>query len=119
MLEKTLFWTPRVLAILAIAFMFLFSFDSFSGNETFIRKTGGFLIHNIPVLILTVLLIVAWKSELAGGLLFCVSFLVAAIFFDSFTGNPASLIVITPFLLTGVLFLVHHILFKSPVKRQE
>ena len=30
----------------------------------------GFLIHNIPVLILIGILIVAWKKEFAGGLAF-------------------------------------------------
>jgi hypothetical protein len=39
-----------------------------------------------------------------------VSFIVASIFFKSFAGNPASLIVIVPFLITGILFIIHDFL---------
>jgi len=111
MKAKTLFWTPRILTILAILFMLMFSFDTFGGNEPFARKLLGFLIHNIPVLILIGVLIIAWKWEIIGGVLFIIAFIVASIYFKSFSGNPGSLIVIVPFLLTGILFILHHVLY--------
>jgi hypothetical protein len=36
-------------------------------------------------------------------------------FFHSFRGNPASLIVISPFFITGIMFILHHILY--PVRK--
>lgn len=111
MKEKILRWTPRVLAILALLFMLMFSFDVFEENAPFGRKMLGFLIHNIPVLILTVFLIIAWFQELIGGMLFILAFLIAAIVFKSFSGNPWSLIVIIPFLISGILFIFHSQLY--------
>ena len=112
MKEKTLYWIPRILAILAILFMLMFSFDTFGGNEPFSKQLLGFLMHNIPLLVLVIILVIAWKKELIGGVLFIVAFIAAGIFFDSFSDNPASLIVIAPFLITGVLFLVHHYIYE-------
>ncbi len=117
MKAKTLYWIPRILTILSILFMLMFSFDVFGGNEPLGRKLLGFLMHNIPVLILIGALIIAWKWEVVGGSLFIIAFIASCFFFRSFSGNPASLIVTTPFLITGILFIVHHLLYgKNPVK---
>jgi hypothetical protein len=117
MKAKTLYWIPRIFTILAILFMLMFSFDVFSGNETFGRKMLGFLMHNIPVLILIIVLVIAWKWEFIGGLLLVIAAIGGSIFFYSFTKNTGSLIVMTPFLITGLLFIIHHVLYvKNPGK---
>ena len=115
MISKVLYWIPRVLTILSILFMTMFSFDVFGGDESSGAKMLGFLIHNIPVLILIAILIIAWKWEVAGGALFIVASITGMFFFHSFRGNPASLIVISPFLITGIMFILHHILY--PVRK--
>jgi hypothetical protein len=107
---KILYWSPRILAIVAILFMMVFSLDCFDEGpvkDIFIC----FIMHNIPAFILIAVLIISWKWELIGGFLFVIAFIAAGIFFKSFTGNPASLIVIAPFLVTGALFLLHHFLY--------
>jgi len=106
MKNKLLYWTPRILAILAILFMMMFSMDCFEmgGKDALICL----VMHNIPALIIIIVLIIAWKWELIGGILFVVAFITAGIFFKSYSGNPASLIVISPFLLTGILFIIHY-----------
>jgi hypothetical protein len=116
MTNKLLYWIPRIFTIAAILFMLMFSFDSFGGDDPLSRKVLGFLVHNFPVFILTVFLIVAWKNGLVGGLLFIAAFIAGTIFFKSFSGNPGSLIVIVPFLITGIMFILYHILYgkKSP-----
>lgn len=117
MKEKVLYWVPRIFTIIAILFMLMFSFDSFEGESPLSDKLLGFLINNVPVLILFVVLIIAWKNELAGGLLFIAAFIAGAIFFKSFTGNPASLVVIVPFLITGIMFIIYHLLYgKKTIK---
>ena len=120
MASKILYWIPRILTILSILFMTMFSFDVFGGNESFGMKMLGFLIHNIPVLILIAILIIAWKWEVAGGALFILASITGTLFFHSFSGNPGSLIVISPFLLTGILFILHYVFFvRSSVKENE
>jgi hypothetical protein len=111
MKAKILYWIPRILTILAILFMLMFSLDSLGGNEPIGRKILRLLVHNIPALILIGILIIAWRKEVAGGILFIVAFIAAAIFFRTFAGNPGSLIVILPFPLTGILFILHHYLY--------
>jgi len=113
MASKILYWIPRILTLIAILFMLMFSFDVFEGNDPAGRKLLGFLVSNIPVMLLAIILIVAWKRELIGGILLIAAFIAASIFFHSFTGNPASLIVIIPFLITGLLFILHSWLYPA------
>ena len=116
MKSRILYWIPRVLAIISILFMAMFSLDAFDGNESFGMKMLGFLMHNIPVLIVTAILVIAWKWEVAGGILFIIAFITGTIFFHSFTGNPGSIIVIAPFLIIGILFIFHGFLY--PLKKK-
>jgi hypothetical protein len=113
MKEKALYFIPRIFTILAILFMGMFSLDAFAGTTTFGQKLLAFLMHNIAVLILTGILIVAWKRELLGGILFIVAAVAGLIYFHSFTGNPGSIVVIGPFFLTGVMFILHHVMFRK------
>lgn len=110
MKTKFLFWIPRIFTILAILFMFMFSLDAFSGDETFGKKMLGFLIHNIPVLLLTGVLIIAWKWEVIGGIIFIIASVAGSIFFRAFTGNPGSLAVMLPFFTVGILFILGNVL---------
>jgi len=89
--------------------MALFSLDSFGGNGSVWRKISVFLLHNIPVFLLIVILIIAWKREVTGGIILIVVSLAGGIFFHSFTTNPGSIPVIAPFFLEGLLFLLHGI----------
>jgi hypothetical protein len=111
MTAKILYWVPRILTILAILFMMMFSLDMIGENIPLGKKLLGLLIHNIPALILAGILVVAWKNELIGGLLFIVAFIAASIFFRSFAGNPGSFVVIIPFMITGILFILHSRLY--------
>ena len=110
MIIKILFWFPRVLAICAILFMLMFSLDVFEGPSSAGEMIKGFLIHNIPTIILLISLIIAWKSEKIGGLILILLFFALGIFFKAFTSNPASLIILIPVLLTGIMFILHGVL---------
>lgn len=113
MISKIFYWIPRILTIVALLFMTMFSLDVFGGNDTFGAQIIGFLMHNIPVLILLVILIIAWKWEIAGGVLFIVASLAGAYFYHAFTGNPWSLVVIGPFFLTGILFIIQGLVYRE------
>ena len=64
---KVLHWTPRIICILAILFISLFSFDSFSSERNFWQNATAFLMHNIPSFVLLAVLIVAWKWKKWGN----------------------------------------------------
>jgi hypothetical protein len=103
-------WLARVLSMVAILFLLLFSFDAFGGDEPFGRQLTGFLIQNIPAFVLILSLVIAWKYEIAGGVLFLLAFAAMAVWFKSFAGNSASLIVISPFFIAGCAFIIHALL---------
>jgi hypothetical protein len=101
-------WTARILMIVAILFMLMFSFDVFEGDSSLGNKLLGFLMHNIPVLILAVILAIAWKKELWGGILIVLAAIAMMFYFHVFTGNWGALIILVPFLVAGILFIVCH-----------
>jgi hypothetical protein len=118
MAERILYWFPRLLTILALLFMLMFSFDIIGMDGPLTKKLRGLLIHNIPVFVLAAILIISWKREMTGGILFIAAFIAASIYFRSFSGNPGSLVVILPFLITGILFILHHVKYsKSDTKK--
>ena len=120
MIKKNLFWIPRILTFLSLLFMTMFSFDVFNGTQPFVMKLLGFIVQNIPVMILIVIFIIAWKWELAGGILFVIASVSGTFYYHSFSGNPGSLVVIAPFLLAGVLFILYNILYgKSSAMKSD
>ena len=114
---KILHWAPRIICILAILFISLFALDSFSPDLTIWQQIGAFLIHLIPSFLLLVLLIVAWKREFIGGIIFTLIGLGFSpfIFVHNYKMNQSvwiSLIIVlvitVPFIIAGILFIVSH-----------
>jgi hypothetical protein len=68
--SKFLFWTPRIISILFILFLSLFSLDVFDGNYGFWGTILALLMHNIPVFFLIIILIISWRYEIVGGIVF-------------------------------------------------
>ncbi|MDD5726861.1 MAG: hypothetical protein PHC53_05710 [Patescibacteria group bacterium] len=68
-----IFWTPRILSILFILFLAMFSLDIFDGNYGFWGTILGLFMHNIPSLVLLLVLIIAWKHELVGAIAFALA----------------------------------------------
>ena len=69
-IDLILYWSPRILSILFVAFISLFSLDVFQENFGFWKTLGFFLIHLIPTGILVLVIFVTWNSEWIGGLVF-------------------------------------------------
>ncbi len=119
---KIMHWAPRILCILAILFISLFAMDSFDSRKTLGEQLQAFAIHLIPVYILIFFLVVAWKWELIGGMLFIILALgfTPLIYTHNYNMNQSvwiSLSIILminfPFLLTGGLFVLSHFLKKK------
>jgi hypothetical protein len=113
MKSKFLQWIPRIIAIGAILFMMLFSLDCFEEGNPWDQNMICFFMHNIPSYVCILALVIAWKWEAIGGVIFVAIFIAGGIFFNSFKGNPASLIVIVPFLIVGILFIIHALISKE------
>lgn len=65
-----LFWTPRILSILFIVFLALMSLDIFDMKLGVWGTIVGLFMHNIPALVLLVVLLISWKHEIVGGIAF-------------------------------------------------
>lgn len=114
---KTWYWLPRILCMLAIAFVSLFALDAFSSELSFWQQIGAFLMHLIPSFILLALLILAWKKELIGGIIFMLIGLGLSpvVFSHNYRMNHSIfmslgiiLTITIPFAIVGLLFLISH-----------
>jgi hypothetical protein len=109
-INRFVYWTPRILSIIFILFLMLFSLDVFDENLSFWGTTLALFMHNIPALILLVLLIISWKQELVGAITFISAGLLYILF--AFSRVPMgmalswSLQIAGPAFLIGILFLV-------------
>ncbi len=72
-----------------------------------------FLMHNIPAFILIIILMIAWRHEMIGGVLFILAAFAGSLFFRVFTGNPWAIIVLSPLLLVGILFILQDGMFRK------
>lgn len=100
------FWVPVILIILIILFLALFSLDVFDPGVPFLKQILGFLIHNIPSIVLIILLFVSWKYPKIGGIIIIVFSLVLTVFFHTYQRLDTFLMVSFPILLDGILFIV-------------
>ena len=68
--RRALFWTPRALSIVFIAFLSLFALDVFDGHLGFWQTVLALTIHLIPSLVLIAALVLAWRWEWIGAALY-------------------------------------------------
>ncbi|MDP3352684.1 MAG: hypothetical protein Q8S44_02970 [Flavobacteriaceae bacterium] len=125
---KIIHWLPRIMGIIAILFISLFALDPFDSELTIWQQITGFLMHMIPSFVLLTLLVVAWKWEYIGGIIFTIIGLGLSpfVFIKNYEMNNSiwtSLIVILtitiPFVLVGILFIVSHLIKKRNKEVKE
>ena len=119
---KILHWTPRIICILAILLVSMFALDAFESNQTIWQQIGDFLIHLIPSYVLIACLLIAWKWELIGGIIFTLIGVGFSPFIYQHNYNMNHSIWISlgiislitfPFILVGVLFNINHFIKKK------
>lgn len=71
--RRILFWTPRILAMLYIAFLSMFAVDVFSQEHGFWRIFAALSIHLTPSFVLIAGLILAWRWEWIGAAIYGVT----------------------------------------------
>ena len=122
---KIIHWMPRILCILAILFISMFALDAFNTEQTFWQKIADFSMHLIPSFVIIVLLIVAWKWELTGGILMIVLAIgfMPLVYSMNLSMNHSVMITLSivlminfPFVVTGVLFILSYFLKRKNTK---
>ncbi|PIW76234.1 MAG: hypothetical protein CO001_02435 [Candidatus Portnoybacteria bacterium CG_4_8_14_3_um_filter_40_10] len=108
-----IYWTPRILSIMFLGFLALFSLDVIAPGLSFWEIVGGLFMHNIPVFILLIILLISWKREIVGGIIF----LMVGVFFtvrmlttimNQFELSGLSQFIIAgPAFLIGILFIIN------------
>jgi len=109
-INRFVYWAPRILSIIFILLLMLFSLDVFAENLSFWETALALFMHNIPALILLVLVIISWKHELVGA----ITFILAGLLYIIWTSSNVSigialswsLQIAGPAFLIGILFLI-------------
>ncbi len=100
-------WSARLAVLVIGSFLSLFSLDVFEIQAPPLELLAGFLIHNIPTIVLFVVLFFAWKRPAVGFVAFLVAGLLFAVFF---VRDPYSLLnlllFVLPILLIASLFYI-------------
>jgi len=113
--KKVLYWFPRILSIIFILFLSVFSFDVFDSCNGFFDCALGLFMHNIPSIVLLILLIISWKHEIVGGIVFILAgALYMGMILVRMLANPFewymlsySMIIAGPAFLIGVLWILN------------
>lgn len=109
---KILYWAPRILSIMFLLFLAIFSLDVFEPGLSAWQIILGLFMHNIPVFILLAVLIISWKHEIVGG----IAFTLAGLAYIILTLNAEipwyiaiswSLTIAGPAFLVGILFFIN------------
>lgn len=69
-LRQFLFWAPRSITIAFILFLGLFALDVFGEGHGFWQTLVSLLMHLVPNFIVLAILVLAWRWEWIGALLF-------------------------------------------------
>lgn len=111
-ISKKLYWAPRIISILFLLFLAMFSLDIFGNGYGLLETILALFIHNIPVFILGILLGISWKHEIVGA----ITFILAGLLYIGFMifnaiKYPAewymlsySMIIAGPAFFVGILF---------------
>jgi hypothetical protein len=107
----------------------MFALDAFAPGLTFGQQLGDFLMHLLPSFVLLAFLVVAWKWELIGGIIFTIIGvgLSPFIFLLNYNRNHFSvgaslgivMMINLPFIAVGVLFIVSHYLKKKNLQKGQ
>lgn len=111
-LDKLIYWTPRILSILFIIFLSMFSLDVITPGASSREIAIGLLMHNIPSIILLIIVIISWKHEIVGGIAFILGGVLYSIFafhkcINWYMAINWSLIIAGPAFLIGILFMIN------------
>lgn len=107
-------WIARIIGILSVLFFALFSLDSFEEGLSLTEQLLGFAIHLIPAFLLAMILLVAWRKAIWGGILYLLAAAVMLIWLipmyiysemGFWTSLSNLLLLVSPIIVAGWLFI--------------
>ena len=108
----TFIWIARILMILFILFLTMFSLDVFEMEGTLLAKLGGFVMHSIPSIVLAVVLAISWKKPLLGGILTLASAGALTLRFR-IQGITELATLVLPLVVVGILFIAAYLVSRK------
>ena len=108
-LNGWMLWTPRVLGILMCAYLAVFALDAFEPGRGVLRSLPAFGMHLVPSLALLLVVVVSWRWEWVGAIVF----IVCALLYTYWArAHPSwGVLIGGPLLIVGLAFLqswMHH-----------
>jgi hypothetical protein len=108
--RQLLFWSPRFLVIGLALFLSLLALDVFGEGRGFWGTALALFMHLVPVYIVVITLVIAWRREWIGAILFP-ALAVLYVFLSWGKLHWSAFLAITvPLFLIGVLFGANRIL---------
>ena len=112
--NKIVCWGARILGILYALFLSILALDVFQEGYSASETMLAFGMHLIPTVVVVIALLLAWKSARIGGLLFLILGAAFWIFFGGRDDWSGPLLVSSPLILVGALFMVCSYLDQEP-----
>ncbi|MCK5076143.1 MAG: hypothetical protein KAR38_07185, partial [Calditrichia bacterium] len=117
--KRFLFWTPRIITIFFAILLSIFSLDVVVEGRGLGQVMLAILIHQIPVFLIVIALVVAWRREWVGTVLF----IGLALFYLIFAWGRFPLVtylaISGPLFLVGVLFQLNWVYKDIEVEKVE
>lgn len=111
----SLWWIPRIAGILFALFLTVFSFDVFGQGEPVWKTAMAFIIHNIPTIVLLIVMYFSWRRSWLGAMAF---FVLGVVFFLLMPNKAKSIFIVLPLLITAVLFFLNWV-FRSSIRKAK
>lgn len=99
-------WVPRIFSLVFVLFFGLFALDVFESDASWWQQVGGFIIHQVPSVLLLLMLIVTWKHPFWTGIIFILLAIVFTVFFRTYDSFLSFLMISIPVFLAAVLFII-------------
>jgi hypothetical protein len=109
------YWSPRVLGILFAAFISMFALDAVQADRGFWVSLAALLIHLVPTVLVLLTLMVAWRWEWLGALLFAALGGLYLLWSWGQFGWPVYAMIAGPPLCIGLLFVADGLYRRTPV----
>jgi hypothetical protein len=99
-------WAARIICIAFAIFISIFSLDVFSEGYGFWKTIFALLLHLIPTFLIFLVLILSWRWEWIGGIIFSILGIVYIIAGRGKTDWSAIVFISGPLFILGILFFI-------------
>ncbi len=108
--NNLLYWKPRVLALIYIIILSLFSLEVFRFNYTLSEFVTAFFLSLSPALVIGFFLVIAWRMEELGGSLFILLGIILFLRYSRSQSYLTNFLIAAPLILIGMLFIVNSLM---------